>query len=237
MARSFELSGDTVMVVHDDGRVRPSPLPDGVEPMTVRDILATVDILYRREGVFPTVEEAHKLWSKIPKKTYSLVFALPEFRDALSLRGIRMADDSGLSPEQSMALLLLSDPTDRRTTATKLKQLGISMARYQAWMRQPLFAQTLRTRSEQNLGDAIPIALNRLVGNVESGDQRAIEKLLEVTGRYNPASAELANARQVILTLIEIILKHVQDTETKRAIMSELKDTGILVAQETKMLE
>lgn len=237
MARSFELSDDSVMVVHDDGRVRPSPLPEGVDPVVFRDALATVDMLYRREGVFPSVEEAFKLWPKITKKTYSRIYATSEFRDALSLRGISMDKDAGLSPEQSMALLLLSDPTDRRTTATKLRQLGISMPKYQAWMRQPLFAQSLRSRSEQNLGDSIPTALNRLAGNVEAGDQRAIEKLLEITGRYNPASAELANARQVILTLIEIILKHVQDTDTKRAIMTELKDTGILVAQETRMLE
>jgi len=237
VSRRFELDDDKVMVVHDDGRVRPSPLPEGIDPQTFRNALAAVDVLYRRDGAMPTIEETYKSWSKISRKTYSKIWATSEFRDALSLRGIDMDPSAGLSPEQGMALLLLSDPTDRRSTSVKLRQLGISMPKYQAWMRQPLFAQTLRERSEQNLGDSVATALNRLVGNVEAGDQRAIEKLLEISGRYNPAAIEQANARQVILAVVEIVLKHVHDAETKKAIMADLSDTMTIVTHETKMVE
>lgn len=236
MARKFDLDGDSVLVVHDDGRVRRASLPKGIDPEQFRNVLAATDVLYRRDGVFPTVEEVHTFWTRTPKKTISLIFATSEFKHAIELRGISMDENPGLTEEQSMALLLLSDPTDRRMTSTKLKQVGISMAKYHAWMRQPLFSTLLRERSEQNLGDAIPTALNRLVGNAEAGDQRAIEKLLEVTGRHNPQASELQNARQVILTLVEIILKRVLDPEVRREILSDLNSMGVVDASAT-MLE
>lgn len=237
--RRFDLDqdGENVLVVHDDGRVKATPVPAGIDGFTFRNALAACDTLYRREGVFPTVKEVYESWPKITKRTYEKIFATPEFKQALEARGIHMEEYPGLTEEQAMAVLLLSDPTDRRTTTAKLRQLGISQPKYHAWMRQPLFSRTLRERSEQNLGDAIPTALNRLVGNVEAGDQRAIEKLLEVTGRYNPQQTEMNNAREVILRLVEIILKHVQDPDTKKAIMQDLTETMTVVHSETRVLE
>lgn len=237
MSQRFELSEGKVLVIMDDGRVKPSNIPEGVDPTTFRDALAVVDMLYRKEGVFPSVKDCHKRWDKISEKTYSKIYATHEFEIALANRGISMSPNKGLTPEQGTALLLLSNPVDRRTTAVKLKELGISMPKYQAWMRNPLFAETLRQRAEQNLGDSVAVALNRLVGNAEAGDQRAIEKLLEVTGRYNPANAELANARQLILTLINIIVRRVEDPSVKKAIMDDISDELTIVQHETKMLE
>lgn len=223
MTASFEVEGSDVLVVHEDGRVRPSPIPEGVDKKTFRDALATVDILYRRDGVFPTVDESHHFWDKIQKKTFSKIYAMPEFKAALSLRGIEMEPTNGLTPEQSMAILALANWSDRASTETKLKRLGVSMQRYHAWMRQPLFAQTLAHRAEQNLGDSVQIALNRLVEKADAGDMRAIEKTLEISGRYNPQQIELENARQVVLVVVEAVLKHVSDPDEKKAILAEVE--------------
>ena len=170
----------------------------------------------------PSVEEVYKSWTKISKKTYSRAFATSEFRQALELRGIFMEPNSGLTEEQAIAILHLSNP-DGKSLQTKLKQLGISMPKYQAWMRSALFSSTLRQRSEQNLGDSIPTALNALVANADRGDQRAIEKLLEISGRYNPAQIEAENARQVVLVMVEAVLKHVSNKEEKAAILAEVE--------------
>ena len=220
--RSFELEDGEVVVIHEDGRVRRSPVPDGFDRETFRNALAAVDVLYRREGVMPSVEEVYKSWTKISKKTYSRAFATSEFRQALELRGIFMEPNAGLTEEQAIAILHLSNP-DGKSLQTKLKQLGISMPKYQAWMRSALFSSTLRQRSEQNLGDSIPTALNALVANADRGDQRAIEKLLEISGRYNPAQIEAENARQVVLVMVEAVLKHVSNKEEKAAILSEVE--------------
>lgn len=222
MSRSFETEDGEIVVIHEDGRVRRSPIPDGVSPDKFRSILAAVDTLYRRAGVFPTVEEVFKSWPSIPKKTYSQVFATSEFRQAVELRGISLKPDAGLTEEQSLAILHLSNP-DGKSVQSKLKQLGISMPKYQAWMRSDLFASTLRQRSEQNLGDSIPTALNQLVANADKGDQRAIEKLLEISGRYNPSQIEAENARQVVLVMVEAVLKHVSSKTEKDAILGEVE--------------
>lgn len=220
--RSFETEGGELVVVHEDGRVRRSPVPDGVDRETFRNALAAVDVLYRREGVMPTVEEVYESWPKISKSTYSKYYATSEFKQALDMRGIFMEPSSGLTEEQSIAILHLSN-LDGKPLHTKLKQLGISMPKYQAWMRSPLFSSTLRQRSEQNLGDSIPTALNALAANADRGDQRAIEKLLEISGRYNPAQIEAENARQVVLVMVEAVLKHVSNKEEKSAILHEVE--------------
>ena len=222
MSVAFETDGNEVVTVHIDGRVRRSPVPSGVSKDTFRNVLAAVDTLYRREGKFPDVEEVFSSWPKIPKKTYSLVYATSEFKQALEHRGIAMSPNSGLTAEQSMVILALSNP-DGKTVQSKLKGMGISMPKYQAWMRQPLFAETLRQRAEQNLGDAIPLALNQLIANADKGDQRAVEKLLEVTGRYNPAQTDVANARQVVLIMVEAVLKHVSIGSERDAILNEVE--------------
>lgn len=228
---SFETDGGEVVVTHLDGRVRRSPSPDGVNRATFRDVLAAVDTLYRRNGVFPTVEDTHKSWPKIPLKTYSRVFATPEFKQAVELRGLSVEENPGLSPEQSRAILLLATP-DGKTLQNKLKQLGISDAKYRAWMRQDVFAATLRQRSEQVLGDSVSVALNQLVANADRGDQRAIEKLLEISGRYNPAQIEQQNAKQVVILVVEAVLKHVSNPDEKKAILAEVESamrTGVVL--------
>lgn len=219
---TFETENGDI-VVHVDGRVRRSPVPDGFDPVIFRDILAVVNIYWTRDGVFPTVDECFKQWPRIPKKTYSKAFATPELEKALELRGITIDKDLGLSPLQATALQLLSDPTDRRAMNTKLRQLGISMVTYQNWMRQPLFSKLFSQRSEQNLGDAVPIALNAIVANAASGDQRAAEKLLEISGRHNPAQQDRNSARDVILLVVEAVLKHVSSQQERTAILGEVE--------------
>lgn len=214
---------DSVVVVQQDGRVKRSPVPEGFDPVVFRDILAAVNIAYTRLGYMPSIDEVYALWKNIPKKTYSKAWSTDEFAEALEIRGITASRDSGISPLQAMAIQLLSDPTDRRTLNTKLRQLGVSMPQYQNWMRQPLFAQTLTQRSEQNLGDAVHVAMNKLIGNADAGDQRAIEKVLEISGRYNPQQQEVNNARQVVLVLVEAVLKHVSSKDEKNAILAEVE--------------
>lgn len=232
MSRAFEVEGGEIVTIHQDGRVRQSPIPKGFDKETFRNVLAAVDMLYRREGVFPTVEEVYKSWPKITKTTYSKAFASPEFKTALEFRGISMEENPGLTPEQNMAILSLSNWSDRASTETKMKRLGISMQKLHAWKRQPLFSQTLSQRAEQNLGDSVEIALNRLVEKADAGDLRAIEKTLEISGRYNPQNIEVANARQVVLVMVEAVLKHVSNPDEKKAILAEVEDsmsTGMIL--------
>jgi hypothetical protein len=97
-------------------------------------------------------------------------------------------------------------------------------------MKNPLYAESYRERTESQFKDAVPTAMNALLSNVEKGDQRAIEKVLEITGRYNPNQRELENARVVIVTLVEALQKHVKDPSVMQAILDEVNNKTSVAA-------
>lgn len=219
--RAFEVEGKEV-VIRTDGRVRRIGVPDGFEPKIYRHILAAVDVLYRRNGVLPTIGEVCKEWPDFSRTTVSKAFAEDEFKLALAARGVAFDATKGLSEDQLSALMVLSNPTDGRSTTAKLHDIGIPVARHRGWMRNPLYARLVNSQADQNLADAIPMALNQIIAKAESGDMRAAEKILEMTGRWNPQQQELQNARTVVLTFMEAMQKHV-DPATLRLILADVQ--------------
>lgn len=222
MTDEFRQGDGTLSVREADGRYRAVPTPVGFTDFMFRNIVAATDTLYRLNGKFPSVSDVQKLYPRATVKTISALFVTDEFKQALEYRGVTADVDSGLSMEQQMAILKLTDFTDQRTTNVKLKELGIPLPRYQAWMKHPLFAEMIRQRTEQQLADAPSIALNKLMANMERGDQRAIEKVLEITGRYNPAQQQIEDVRTILVRIVEAIIRNVPDPEQRRAIMNDI---------------
>jgi hypothetical protein len=194
-------------------------VPKGFSPETFRHVLSAVEVAYHSMGYYPTPKQAQGYFPKVPLPTYSRAMATPEFQHALEKRGIQINREDGLTEQQAFALTLLSDFTDKRSTSRRLADIGVPQAQFRAWMRQPLFSKLYHERAEQNVNDVVPTALNRLVGNIEDGDQRAIEFGLKMTGRYDPAAIEAQNARQVVVTIMELIMEHA-DEDTQRKILA-----------------
>jgi len=222
MTDEFQQGDGTLAVREQDGRYHRVVTPPGFSDHAFRNIVAATDTLFRLNGSFPSVTEVQKMWPKATVKTISALFVTEAFKEALEYRGVTQDIDSGLSMEQSMALLKLTDFTDRRSTSTKLRELSIPMARYQAWMKQPLFAEHYRNRTEDQFKDASTLALNKLMANMETGDQRAIEKVLEITGRYNPAQQQIEDVRNILVRIVEAIIRNVPDPDVRRAIMNDI---------------
>src|SRR5699024_8731697 len=128
----------------------------------------------------------------------------------------------GLTLEQQTAMIALSDPTDRRSTRARLKDLGISQAKYSAWLKDPLFMEVYAQHAEDNFAAAVPMALNRMISNADNGDSRSIEKVLEITGRYNPAQQQMQDARVVVLSVIDAVNRHVLDSGVREAILTDI---------------
>lgn len=231
MVDNFQLGDGTVSVRDAAGVYHPVETPSGFTDYAFRNIVAAVDTHYRQFGKLPSATEAQKLWPKTTAKIIASLMMTEEFRLALAYRGVEWEVDSGLSLQQSMALLKLTDWTDTRSTSVKLKELGIPMARYQAWMKQPLFAEAYRARTESALGDAVPLALNKLMGNVERGDQRAIEKVLEITGRWNPAQQSVADLQLYVIRIMEAIVRHVPDPAVRGAILDDIRGLSAKVVE------
>lgn len=202
--REFETEGRE-LVIHTDGRVQRSPVPINFSPAMFRHIVAAVDLLYRQNGVVPTVQDVQKSWEGFDRKTLQQAFMTPELKQALSIRGIELDMAAGLTQEQLYAITILQDPSSKKSTSARLSEVGIPIGKYRAWMRNPLFAGAMNAQAEHNLGDAIQMAMNRLIANADGGDQRAIEKIFEMTGRWNPQQQEVQNAKTVVLTFMEVI--------------------------------
>lgn len=237
MTRAIETKGRELLIATDNGVVR-SPVPDEFSPAMFRHIVGGVDLLYRRNGVVPDQNTLMASWEGFDKKTIGKAYASPEFKEALSKRGIEIDPKQGLTSEQLYALTILQDPTDRRTTKTKLEAVGISIGKYRAWMRNPLFSSAMNSQAEQNMGDAVQMALNKLVANAEAGDNRAIEKVLEISGRWNPQQQEVQNARTVVLTFMEVIQSEITDKEQLARIMTKVrgKMDALMITQSLKEL-
>jgi hypothetical protein len=155
--------------------------------------------------------------------TVSELLTDSELEEALQYRGVTRDVDAGLSMEQQSALLILTDPHDNRTTAQKMKAMHVPMPRYQAWMKQPLFSSMYRKRMEDQFGEeGISVALRAILSGAEKGDVNSAMKLLEITGRYNPAQQQLEDVKVILVRMMEAIIKHA-DKDTRIAILADLE--------------
>ena len=201
---------------------KPIDTPAGYTDSEFRNAVAGTYTFYRQEGRLPSATDLHKLHAGVPTKVYSGLMLSDEFKQALAYRGIEWDEEAGLSLEQQSVILMLQDFTDRRSLGVKLKEIGVPMARYQAWLRHPLFRKAINDNAEAALQEAVAPALTALAGKAAAGEDRAIEKVLEISGRWNPSAQSVEDARQVVMTLVEAVIKHVKDEDVKKAIMNEV---------------
>lgn len=220
----------TVSVRDGDGRFQPVKTPAGFTDMAFRNAVATYDTCYRIQGRLPTVTQVHKMWPKIPVQTYSALFMTEEFQQALRYRGIEWDVDSGLSIEQSMVILKLSDPYDRRSISVKLKELKVPMPRYQAWLKQPLFYEALNQNSKNAYQEALPILRNRLISEAETGKMQALELVFAITGEWDPNARQVEDAKTVVMALVEAVISHVKDPDIRKAIFADVQGHAITLA-------
>lgn len=217
--------GDDLDVAGSPGQeeVRAIQIPARFKEDVWRRAITVFQLYWDREGRVPSAQQAHAAWDRIPLKTYQALVDEPEFRRALELRGIELDPTDSLTDIQVMVLMKLTDPADKRTVRAKLRDLGVSWPRYQGWLKNPVFVREKRRRTEETFGDVQDLALTKLYGNVDSGDQRAIEFALEVTGRYNRQTIAIQDARLVVQTIVEAVITNVPDPKVREAILNHAR--------------
>lgn len=223
MTNSFEVFPGGVSVRDKAGTFKPVKTPDGVSDLAFRNAIATAYTFWNANGKLPSVKDLHKLHPAIPTGTYSAIVLTDEFQDALRYRGVEWNPEAGLSLEQQSVLLKLQDYTDRRTISAKLRELGVPMARYQAWLKHPLFREMTNKGAENVLSEAVAPTLQALAANATAGDNVAGKLLLEISGRWNPNQQSLEDARVVVMAMVEAVVKHVHDPQVRAAIMADVR--------------
>lgn len=203
------------------------------KPLTAREheLLTYLEQRYLMDGGVPS-EDVTVSAGICDGAFYRKCFRSQNFRDALLVRGIALRGlDSGaegvLSEIQLVVANTMLDLRDNRSQKKKLTELGISTAKWEAWLRDPVFQNYLRVRSENLLGDSLHESHLALVDRVRSGDVSAIKYFNEITGRFTPAAAtDKADVSNVLYGVVEIIQRHVKDPQVLQALADDLLALG-----------
>lgn len=126
-----------------------------------------------------------------------------------------------LTKEQTAAVLTLLNFDDKRSRQKKLSDLGLTVATFNGWMKDPKFKEFYMNLAEENFRDALPVAQESLIKGMEKGSVDAIKFYLEVTGRHTQGSENLGNVKVIIAKLIESIQMHVKDPIALEAIAED----------------
>lgn len=184
-------------------------------------VINWIEEWWLRRGSFPPVDQIKEFFPDFDLKE-SLKHDL--FLVSLDNRGIKLpsADDK-LSNEQLAAIAIMANFRDPRSPIAKLRSIGVTMTKWQGWMRNKHFKEFLQDLSATNFTDSIDVAQAGLLKAVEKGNTEAVKFYLEITGRYVPQSQEVTNIRLVIARLLEVLQIHVKDPNVLRVIMSDFE--------------
>lgn len=209
-----------------EDRLKRFPVPEGVSPAAFRNVLLAAGTAYRRLGRVPSAKDIYDVWPRVPQATIGQILLSDEFADAAQVLGLPVDDLGGLTREQHVAIAVLADPFDRRGIQAKLKSVGIPMGRYLNWKKNPVFAGHLEHQSFGAYQEALPEIRARLIEKAEAGDQRAIEMVFAISKEWDPRGQQVENAQILVTKVMEAVMRHVQDLDTRRAILEDIRAYG-----------
>jgi hypothetical protein len=153
------------------------------------------------------------------------ILSSPSFYARMQARGVdwlpdwnpqkhnALRDRERLTPQQTWALQIMTDPTDSRSTASKLKHIGITYQTWRNWLREPYFNELVKTTAEQLLGDSLANVHTRLVSKAEAGDVTAMKLYYEVSGRHDPNRQQMLDFTKVLGLILEALQRHIPDPQ------------------------
>jgi hypothetical protein len=203
------------------------------------DLICYSEQYWRENGFFPSAGELSLELRITPKQVEEILFD-ELTKKHLKVRGIdwnidRPNSDSKASDRRSGRAKRLSDiqiatvstilnPADKRSVTAKLEALGVSPGTYANWKKSKVFMDYMNSQGESLFGEFMPDMHNSLIGQATKGNVQAIKFAYEVSGRYRPKQGEeTANVRMIIIKLIEIIQRHVNDPMVLQAIANDVQ--------------
>lgn len=172
--------------------------------------------------------------SRIPLSRLYKILGSETFHARMHARGINwltgwtperheiMRTMQRLTPQQALAVQIMTDPTDRRSTKAKLDTIGISYNVWRTWQREPFFAEILKDTAELLLQDNLATIHSRLVQKAEAGDTNAIKLFYEVSGRHDPNRQQMLDFGKVVALILESLTRHITDAQTLLKVTTDL---------------
>lgn len=169
-------------------------------------------------GAAPELNDVMPYVPDLLEARVKTIMGTEAFRQACEARGIAMAPRPGLTPEQDYALSIILDPTAGAGLQQRLRKAGVSMAKYRAWKRNPVFKAHVQGLADGILKEYEDDMLTTLTGLATGGDLRAIQYAFEVSGKHNPSAQQVMNSKELMIQFMTIIQKHVKDPSLLQAI-------------------
>ena len=151
-----------------------------------------------------------------------VIWKTDKFQKSLQDRGIKTTKNPGLTLRQETFLQAYLNPLNLKPPQTLAKQMKISLAELDGWMREKEFAEAMSAKAEDNLRKYIPMADQALGQLIQQGDMKAITFVNQLTGRFDPNARQQLDVASFLLAIQEIIQKHVRDPITRRNVAREL---------------
>jgi hypothetical protein len=175
-----------------------------------------------RRGFFVEMQTVIDQDPDLDEDKVEMVWSTTKFQKALESRGIKTVENPNLTLRQEAYLQAYLNPLNLKTPQALAKQMKISLAELDGWMRDKHFSDAFSNKSEENLKKYIPIADQALGQLVQAGDMKAITFLNQLTGRFDPNARANLDVPSLLMNVQDIILRHVRDPITKRNIAREL---------------
>ena len=188
-------------------------------------VLSLIEQLFWETGYIPDNEIVAKELRMTPQFVEKC-YKNDVFREALLVRGIDLKPQESqkvLQPKQVMLANLLLNAHDKRSVREKLEQVQVSTNQYNAWLRQPAFANYLRQRAESVFKASDFEAYQGVVKAVQTGDVNALKFFFELRGIYSPRVQLDVNVESVIVQVVEVIQRHVKDPVILTQIASDIE--------------
>lgn len=192
--------------------------------------------LWLVSGTNLTLEKINETFGpRIPLNRLYTILGSDTFHARMHARGINWLKDwkperhdllrtiARLTPQQALAIQIMTDPTDRRSTKAKLDTIGISYNVWRTWQREPFFSDVLKDTAELLLKDNMATIHSRLVQKAEAGDTNAIKLFYEVSGRHDPNRQQMLDFGKVVALILESLQRHVTDANTLLKVTTDLE--------------
>lgn len=212
------ITAPDAIVLLFDGRKETVPYKD------LHMLLSIIEGKYMLAGKAPTLDEVLiQCQDKIPLGRIQKILDSQALRERLILRGIMWTGVRGesarfqntLTPQQIMAVQIVTDPTARGNLRDRLQAVGLTYGVYRNWLKtsEP-FKEALSKVSEEMVKDNIATVHTSLVKKAETGDTGAMKLFYEVSGRHDPMRQQSLDMERVVGLLLEVITRYVTDIGT-----------------------
>ena len=190
-------------------------------------VASYIEQIYWEKGEIPSQEIiATKL--RLPIATVIAAWKKELFRRSLLARGLDLesVNTDVLTPMQITLANMLINIHDKSSVRQLLEPMGITTTQYNAWLRDPTFQKYLRTRIEKLFAASDFEAYKSLLKSVQDGDVAATKFFFELRGIYNPRVQVDIDIRSVMVKVVDVIARNVNDPQVIEAISKELGSIG-----------